>query len=415
MHKHLFVILSLTIFAVIAAAQISDDQQAQNTLNTGERVSTALAKVTSTAISPLLGVCAMSAWQYYHTPKLQRDQLPLIQKPKFWIPILLLLALIFIKDTFGGFAPIIKKPLDAVEVLFVNHAALVLVAFPFVLSQVSRVMGFASWRELFACIDNGPVVYAAAPASSTMHPAVSAATVALYTAVGLIVTCLVWLVGQAFDVMVLISPFPLLDLLLKIVRTTIFALLAATALISPQLGLVLSLVIIIISARSFGWALRLCFYGTMFAWSLLRLLTTQRQMTPERAARLPAFSVRAGNLPQRTYGYLSLCDDGSLQFCYRRLLIGPQKAVACGRSETFAVGRGLLFPSIIASSEAYDRNEVRFHLLPTFRGAEESVRSCLGMSAVHDLRWSKGLTSIWKFLTDQAESVAGPKSLGATR
>ena len=209
MRWHLFVMLSVIIFAVIALAQMSGNQQAQNALKSGEKVSTALATVTSTAISPLVGVCVIGAWQYYHTPKVQRDQLPLIQKPKFWIPILLLLALIFIKDTFGGFVPLIKKPLDAVEVLFVNHAALVLVALPFVLNQVSRVLGFASWKGLFACLFNLPVVYAATPGSSATHSAVSAATAGLYTVVGLIVTCVVWLVGQAFDVMVMNQSFSL--------------------------------------------------------------------------------------------------------------------------------------------------------------------------------------------------------------
>ena len=35
----------------------------------------------------------------------------------------------------------IKKPLEAAEVLFVNHASLVLIAFPVVLNQVAQVMG----------------------------------------------------------------------------------------------------------------------------------------------------------------------------------------------------------------------------------------------------------------------------------
>jgi hypothetical protein len=412
MRPHTFLLFVL-IFSAMAVAQVSDEKEAQQALKGGEKVSTALATVTSTAISPLVGVCVMGAWQYYHTPQAQRDQLSFIQKPKFWIPIFLLLVLIFIKDTFGGFAPFIKKPLDAVEVLFVNHAALVLVAFPFVLNQVSRVLGFASWKGLFACLFNLPVVYAATPGSSVMHTGVSATTAALYTVVGLVVTCVVWLVGQAFDVMVLISPFPLLDLLLKAVRTAIFGLLAATALISPQLGLLLSLVIIIISVRLFGWALRLSFFGAMFAWNLLRLLTREEQVTIQPGARVPAFSARAGKLPQRTYGHLSLCDDGSLLFYYRHLLLGPQKTVALGRAEIFAVGRGVLFPTIIEPIESADRNQVRFRLLPTFHGVEESVRICLGMSEVRDLSWTSGLRAFWKFMIDETESIAGTKSLGA--
>jgi len=82
----------LTIASFLASAQTDDDQRAQDAIKGGEKISTALASVTSTAISPLLGVCALGAWQYYHTPKEQRDRLPLIQKPKFWIPIILLLS-----------------------------------------------------------------------------------------------------------------------------------------------------------------------------------------------------------------------------------------------------------------------------------------------------------------------------------
>jgi hypothetical protein len=405
MRRHVLLVTIVITFGAIAVAQVSDNQQSQNALKSGEKVSTALATVTGTAMSPLLGVSAIGAWQYYQTPKPQRDRLPLMQKPKFWVPILLLLALIFVKDTFGVFAPPIKKPLDAVEVLFVNHAALVLLAFPFVLNQVSRMMGFTSLREMIAGIVGGPVVYAAASANFGTYPALSAATAAFYTVVGLIVTCIVWLVGQAFDVMILISPFPLLDALLKMVRIAVFSLLAATALMSPKLGLVLSVVIIVISLRLFGWALRMSFFGTAFAWSLLRMLTLEEHVTLERGARVPAFSAWIGNLPQRTYGLLSLGVDGNLLFCYRRLLFGPQRTISVGSSETFAVGQAVLFPTIIMPNSIVERNQVRFRLLPEFRGAEESVRSCLGMSEVCDLRWTKGFREFWKFMTNEAGSA----------
>src|SRR5271165_2120346 len=341
MRRCCLLIACLMIFAVVVVAQTGDDQQAQTSLKGGEKVSTALATVTSTAISPLVGVCVIGAWQYYHTPKAQRDQLPLIQKPKFWIPIIILLVLIFIKDTFGGFAPLIKKPLDAAEVLFVNHAALVLIAFPFVLDTVSRVMGFTSWKGLFVYIVSGPVVYAATPQSSGVHHAFSLATAALYTVVGLIITFVVWLVGHSFDVLAMISPFPFLDFLLKAVRNTIFAILAVTALLSPKLGLLLALGVIVFSFLIFGWALRMAFFGTVFAWSLLRVLIMEEQVKPNRGDIVQGFTARVSKLPRRTYGHLSLSDDGTLLFCYRRLLLGPQKTIKVGWSESFAVGQGV--------------------------------------------------------------------------
>jgi hypothetical protein len=151
----------------------------------------------------------MGAWRYYRTPPGQRDQLPPIQKPKFWIPIILLLILIFIKDTFGGFAPLIKKPLDAAEVLFVNHAALMLIGFPVALNQVARVMGLAWARGLFSSILSEPVVYAATAQTSGVHHAFSVAMAAFYAIVGLAVAFVVWLVGQSFDVPVMIYASPL--------------------------------------------------------------------------------------------------------------------------------------------------------------------------------------------------------------
>ena len=72
-----------------------------------------------------------------------------------------LLVLIFIKDTFGGFAPLIKKPLDAIEVLLVNHASLILIVFPVVMNQVAKSDGCAVAEVAVCSSFSGPVVYAA--------------------------------------------------------------------------------------------------------------------------------------------------------------------------------------------------------------------------------------------------------------
>src|ERR1017187_6394421 len=156
-------LLPIVLIAVVllAAGQTAEPDETTQTLKSGETVTKALTTVTSTAISPLLGVSILGAWQYYKTPGPQRAQLPFFQRPYFWAPIMLLLVLILIKDTFGGFAPLIKKPLDAIEVLLVNHASLILIVFPVVMNQVARVVGFSSLKGLFASMLSGPVVDAA--------------------------------------------------------------------------------------------------------------------------------------------------------------------------------------------------------------------------------------------------------------
>ena len=401
------ILVGLLIFTSMSVVQT--EQEEQQVLRSGEKISTALATVTSTAISPLVGVSVMGVWQYYRTPRAQRDHLPLLQKPKFWIPIIVLLILIFIKDTFGGFAPLIKKPLDAAEVLLVNHAGLVLIAFPLVVNQVERVMGFHSLRELFVYMLSEPVVYAATAQTSGVHHAFAVATAVLYTVVGLAVTFVVWLVGHSFDVLVLISPFPFLDFLLKAIRNTIFAVLAITALVSPHLGLLLCLGLIVVSCLIFGWALRTAVFGTVFALGLLRALLFDLQDKPSAGESVPAFSTRVRQVPRRTYGRLRTDQDGTLIFGYRRLLIGPERKVQVGKAPSFEVGQGILFPSVIEPIESAGKHRVVFRLLPTHRGAEESVRACLELAEVRDIRLTKGIRSFWKFVTENGgESSISP-------
>jgi len=394
-------LVGVLVFASVTVAE-TDEQAAQQELRSGEKLSTALTTVTSTAISPLVGVCVMGAWQYYHTPQTRRTQLPLIQKPKFWIPVMLLLILIFIKDTFGGFAPLIKKPLDAAEVLFVNHASLVLIAFPVVLNQVARVMGSQSLRGLFARVVSEPVVYAATAQMRGIHHAFNVATTVLYTIVGLVVTCVVWLVGHSFDVLALISPFPFLDFLLKVVRNTIFAVLVITSLISPHLGLLLCLGVVVFSFLIFGWALRTAVFGTVFAWELLRVLLFHAQHKPNSGESVSAFSTGMSKVPRRTYGRLHAGQDGTLLFGYRRLLVGPEKKVLVGNASSFEVGQGVFFPSVIEPIESAAKHRVVFRLLPTYCGAEEAVRACLKLAQVRDARFTKGIRSFWKFVTEDS-------------
>lgn len=406
-----WLLLPAILFAVVlfASARTADTDESSDVLKSAEPVSNALATVTSTAISPLVGVSVMGAWQYFRTPGPQRGRLPFFDRPYFWAPTMLLLVLIFIKDTFGGFAPLIKKPLDAVEVLFVNHASLVLIVFPVLMHQVARVMGYTSLKGLFANVLGGPVVYAATAQTAGVHHELNVATAVLYTVVGFAIAGVVWLLGHCFDVLALISPFPFVDFLLKLVRNIIFAVLLASSIISPHLGLLLSLAVIIVSFMLFGWALRLAFFGSFFAWSMLEMMLLEIQEKPSRENGVRAFSAGMKNIKRRTYGKLTAGENGSLVFGYRRLLLGPEKKVTIGRADSFAVGRGLFYPTVVEPIESADKHRVVFRLLPTYRGVEEEVRMCLDCIAVRDLRWSKGLRSFWKFVTDD-DSAAPEKA-----
>lgn len=149
----------ILLLALPSAA--AEPKSTVDVLTRGQQISTAIAAVTSTAISPLLGVCLLGIYDYERTAPAARASLPFYSKPHFWIPIGILLALLFFKDTIGATVHPLKKPLDAIEVLVINKAALVLIAFPVMYHEVSRLTGIRDISELIQ-----PVVYAAQPGNA---------------------------------------------------------------------------------------------------------------------------------------------------------------------------------------------------------------------------------------------------------
>jgi hypothetical protein len=198
----------ISLMLALATPALAEQKSTVDVLTRGQQISTAVAAVTSTAISPLLGVCLLGIYDYERTAPEARASLPFYSKPHFWIPIGILLVLLFFKDSIGGTVHPLKKPLDAIEVLVINKAALVLIAFPVMFHEVSRLTGIRDISELFQ-----PVVYAAAPGA--LETAGHWGTAGLLLIAGTIIMLVVWVVGHAADVLALLSPVPFVDLLVK--------------------------------------------------------------------------------------------------------------------------------------------------------------------------------------------------------
>jgi hypothetical protein len=256
-----------------------------------------------------------------------------------------LLALIFSKDLLPHF---LKKPLDAIEVLIVNKAALVLLVFPVMFHEA----------------------HAASP-----HGAQSVVALAAGTMIALVV----WMVGHAADVLALLSPIPFLDLIVKASRAGVMLFIAGSALVNPTLGLIVSGIVIAICAVLFGFATRTMILGWMFA---LDLLFWRRQMP--QGASVQAFTMgKNAGMPRQTLGRLTRDASGALEFRYRRMGFGPSRRIKLDSSSRYDVGRGLVYPSILAN------DRVILRLLPRYRGSEEAVREALGVATVKDLGLGK--------------------------
>lgn len=374
---------------------------APQVLDRGAAIATAVGTVTSTAISPLAGVCALGIWEYWKTPEDKRAGLPFWALPVFWIPIAILLVLILLKDSVGSVAPLLKKPLDAAEVLVVNKAAVLLAAFPVVFHAVARAFGKGSIGELFAALDS--VVYASSGPGSG-PPGDQALALAL-AAAGAATTFVVWMVWHAFDVLVLLSPFPLVDLALKLVRVAAFAALAGLTLWSPWLSLGVSAVVILISILLVGWACRMLVFGTIVSWDLLGVMALGLREVPKPGDGLRAFTDRRiHGLPKRTCGVLRRAEDGRLEFRYRSFGLAPRK-LTLEHAGAYEAGRALLMPAVLQAEK--DKHRVLFRLAPRYVKSEDQVRETLGFAAVRDIRWGAGFREFWRWMVDEGAVSAG--------
>jgi hypothetical protein len=380
--------------------EASIDPRTSRALLRGQQLSEAVATVTSTAISPLLGVCVLGAYEYFKTDRAERHRLPGYTSPWFWIPVAVLLLLILGKDTIGGAAPLLKKPLDAVEVLMLNKASLFLIGFPVVFHEVSKVMGVDSLMRLFARLE--PVVHAQ-DAVSVVERAGNVSMMLLLLVGGSIILVVVWMVGHAIDVLVLLCPFPFIDMLLKAFRTAIFAVVAGFALLDPRIGALLSAFVILTCLLLFGWAFRLMVFGAAFSSDLLRTIVFGSYCAPQPGDTIAGFTARRiQGLPKRSYGRVSRSESGAIEFRHRAWLLGRERAITLDPSKGYEIGRGLFHPTLVETTDRSTSHRTMVRLLPRYRKSEEALARMLGVKGVRDVRFGSGLRAFWRWLTDDS-------------
>jgi hypothetical protein len=362
------------VFSVVAAPLQGAATRTGKTTTPGVEAAKAISLITGVAISPLLGVGAVGAWEYYSAPVEQRGRLPWYAQPAFWIPALLLVAMVGAKDIFGtGLPVVLKKPFDVAETIEDKISALV-VAGAFV-PLIARV---------FPQIAEG---------ASLLDPALGFAAIDGWSLLGFLVVPLailiffvVWLVSHAVNILVLISPFSTVDAALKLSRLALLLFLTAVSFLSPYAGALLAVLIIAVCYFLAGWAFRLMIFGNVYAWDFLTL--RHRRFAPDSSANWMFTAEKLNEAPIRTYCKLTRCDDGRMTFEYRPWLVLPKQSVSLPAG-SYAVGRGLLYSEILRGAETL------FILPPRFRSHEERVGQIYRFDEVRDVGLLKGFKAIW--------------------
>jgi hypothetical protein len=346
----------------------------------GTELAHAISEITGVAISPLLGVSAVGVWKYVHasTPQ-QRARLPWFAQPWFWIPALVLVTACVLKDTLGITAPpLLKKPLDVADALGHKLSGLIATgAFvPLVIAVFPPAQPNAALRGAggslaaidFSWLGNG-----------------------LLVPVAMFVFLIVFLASNSINVLILLSPFGVVDAALKGLRGLLLLTIAATAFANPWLGAIWALVIIGVAYFIAGWSFRLSNFGLIFIWDFITL--RRKRFTPEKVGNHMFLARKINKVPARTYGTLRRDDKGSLILRYRPWLVLPARELTLPQGQS-AIARGMFYSQIVRA-EGHGLASVML-LPPRYRGHEEELVSLYGLVDVREA----GLLAVWRWMKE---------------
>lgn len=390
--------LCLTLLSLPLLAQGTAKPEAKAAKTPGLELAALATQVTGIAISPLLGVSAVGAYQYFQagTPE-AKASLPWFANPGFWALGILMVGAVAVKDAAGAaLPPGWKKPLDIVETIENKASGLVAAGavIPSLVSLGSKMMmesaGFS------AVIDVHTTGLAMLPVASIDT---SWLLSLLMVPLSVAVFAVVWLTSHAINVLILLSPWGAIDAALKGLRTTLLGLVTATAWIDPVVGATLSVVIIIIAYFTAGWAFRLMTFGSVFCWDFF---TGRRRRFALLADGNKLFTgAEFEGVPARTYGRLHQAADGALTLKFRPWLVLPVREVPVPR-EGLVVGKGVFYSEVLGHDPAADKNRTLLLLPPRYVGHEELFARTYHISGTTEV----GLRRAWSWLK---EALGGAK------
>ncbi len=356
----------------------------------GVEIASEITKVSGIAVSPLLGVSAVGAWSYLRATEAKRATLPWFCHPAIWGIGLSLVMLAKLKDLAGTvLPPLVKKPLDMAE-LFEDKASALLAAGTIVPTTVPRIAD----QLLAMQAAQEPLPYALNQASLLPFDLPSVAVMIALVPAILFIFGVVWLMSHAIDVLIAISPFGMVDIVLKSIKGLLLLALTIPFLIHPLFGGVVTALIVALAAWLAPAAFRLMVFGTVM--SLDVLWPWGRTVTPANAH---AFTARRiDGVPVRTYGRLSPAPGGTVRFSYRPWLLLPRRTLVLEHGE-LCLGCGLLFPSLMrrAGNDAWQR---LFSFLPRYRGHETALSGTHSITHILDNRLIRGFRAMKAWFSD---------------
>ncbi len=391
--KRIFFLLVLTgllSLPLAASAQTSSAKPADPN-PAAKKVCETISMITGVAISPLMGVSGVGAYDYFKakTPE-AKAKLPWFANPLFWIPAMLLVGACFLKDTAGIALPVVlKKPFDVAETIEHKISGLVATgAFvPIIVNMMHEVNATASSATLSS------LGFAAITLPNWLYDI-------LMTPVAMAAFFIVFLASNAINILILLSPFTTVDAALKAFRTTILASVVGTSFVNPWIGAAWALIVILISWLIAGWSFRLSYFGIVFIWEFIT--GRRNRFHPDAKENKMFLGRKCEKVPTRTYGKLSRNEKGELIFNYHPWLVLPRRTLVLPAGN-YEAGRGVFYSEILRVEG--DSAKTVMLLPPRYRGHEEEIARIYHFTGVQDV----GLRAAWSWF----KSLFGGKTAAA--
>ncbi len=372
-------LLVLTVLCALGNSAFAAEKKSSPPKSTtpGLEAARTLSTVTGVAISPLLGVGAVGCHEWYQARQAGKQPAHWYAQPYFWVPALLLVVLVGLKDILGTAAPTaLKKPFDVAEAVENKISGMVaagtfvpfmVTIFPTAADQTTAALHQAG----FAAINSGQVM------NWLMVPF----AIALFL--------VVWLASHAINILILLSPFTTVDTALKGFRTSILGMVCITAWINPWLGAFFSAIIVLIAWFIAGWAFRLLVLGQVYVWDFFTFRRHRFQPVANGNWMFAGCSIE--KTPIRTYGKFFTDTAGKRTFEFRPWLVLPKRTLELPQGN-YAVGRGLMYPELMKVNG--EETKTLFILPPRYKGHEADLAKACGTPDVRDVGILKGLKAV---------------------
>lgn len=383
----LFLLVAGLLWLPLAASAASSTAKASDPNPQAQKLAETVSMITGVAISPLLGVSAVGAYDYFKAKPEEKASLPWFASPWFWAPALLLVGVCFLKDSAGIAIPtVLKKPFDMAEA---------------VENKVSGLVATAAFVPIAAAIfeshhQSGASLAQAGFAAIDLHWLYNILMVPIAMAVFFIV----FLASNTINMLILLSPFTTVDAALKGFRTAILASVAGTSFANPWIGAAWALIIILFSWLIAGWSFRLSHFGLAFIWDFFT--GRRNQFHPDAKENKTFLGARIKKVPTRTYGKLSQNEKGELVFNYRPWLVLPPRSIVLPAG-SYEAGRGIFYSEVMR----VEGESVKTMILlpPRYRGHEEEVAQIYHLAGTRDV----GIRAAWAWF----KSLFGGKRAAA--